>query len=248
MRLLVIDTSSVVSVALIQAPDDSSSGDAQILSDLVGTDTHRHAEDLTPAVRSALAEAGWDAPDVILAGDGPGPFTGLRVGLATAQTLAFAWGIPVYGLCSLDGLAHQAAPLAVAAGASELLAVLDARRKELYWARYSSRGERLDGPHVGGVETLPMRAETLPVNGTSLSDGVVLAGAGVAARSEQLAAHPLPVLPGTESLAVSAAHLGLAWLEQGRPQDAPRARYLRESDAVVPGSMAGVDVKAGQRG
>lgn len=232
MRLLVIDTSSVVSVALIEAPDDPALPGARLLSDLIGTDTHRHAEDLTPAVRSALADAGWDAPDAILAGDGPGPFTGLRVGLATAQTLAFAWSIPVYGLCSLDGLAHQAAQPAAAEGRQELLAVLDARRKELYWARYSIRGERLDGPHVGGVDSLP--------------DGVALAGAGVAARSEQLAEHPLPVVQGTEELAVSAAHLGLSWLEQGRPERTPKARYLRESDAVVPGSMSGVHLTAGR--
>lgn len=228
MRLLVIDTSSVVSVASIEAADDPSVREGRVLSDLVGTDTHRHAEDLSPAIRVALAEAGWDAPDAILAGDGPGPFTGLRVGLATAKTLAFAWGVPVYGLCSLDGLAHQVAPQAALAGETEVVAVLDARRKEVYWARYDAAGVRLQGPHVGGIQALP--------------DGAVLAGAGVAARAEQLTAHPRSVLAGTESLAVSAAHLGLAWLEQGRPMLAPTARYLRESDAVVPGSMSGVDI------
>jgi len=238
VRLLVIDTSSVVSVALLEVGDDAPA----VVSSTVGTDTHRHAEDLVPAVRAALADAGWERPDAIVAGEGPGPFTGLRVGLATADTLAFAWGIPVYGLCSLDGLALQLAGRGVPGGAvprSEapaggFVAALDARRRELYWARYDARGVRVDGPHVGAPSALPA--------------GVPVAGAGAGARAAELAEAGLGVVPGTAGLPVSAAYLGLAWIAAGRPTAAPVARYLRESDAVVPGSMAGVDVNAGRAG
>lgn len=239
VRLLVIDTSSVVSVALLDVPDQGapapgaalSSPAATVLASFVGADTHRHAEDLVPAVRSALSEAGWVAPEAIVVGEGPGPFTGLRVGLATAQTLGFAWGVPVWGLCSLDGLAHQVR--ATHPELPEMLVALDARRKELYWGRYAADGTRLDGPHVGAVDSLPT--------------GIALAGAGASVRAEQIFAAGLAVIPGTESLPVDAAHLGLAWAEQGCPESSPQARYLRESDAVVPGSMAGVDVSSARQ-
>ena len=226
MRLLIIDTSYVVSVALLET---DANGSTQVLSDSVGTDTHRHAEDLVPAVRAALAQAGWERPDAVVVGEGPGPFTGLRVGLATADTLAFAWGVPVYGVCSLDGLAHQAASLA----AEPFIAALDARRRELYWGEYTAQGEAVGGPQVGAVGSLPA---ALPV-----------AGAGVTARAEELAAAGTRLVAGAEALPVSAAHLGLAWIAAGRPENPPVARYLRESDAVVPGSMAKVDLSAGKR-
>ena len=227
VRLLVIDTSSVVSAALLDVVEDGSG--ASVAFSFLGDDTHRHAEDLTPAVRSGLAQAGWERPDAILVGDGPGPFTGLRVGLATAATLGFAWGIPVHGICSLDGLAHQAAALAE----GDFAAALDARRKELYWARYNQAGERIEGPFVGAPAALPA--------------GLPIAGAGAAARAEELAHQGTPVLSGTQDWPVDAAQLGLAWLAAGRPQEAPQARYLRDSDAVVPGSMAGVDLSAAKR-
>lgn len=216
MRLLIIDTSSVVSVAAVSVDE---AGAADVVSRFVGTDTHRHAEDLTPAVARALAEAGWDRPDAVLVGEGPGPFTGLRVGLATAQTLAFAWDVPVLGLCSLDGLAHEVA----ARHHEPFLATLDARRKEVYWAAYDADGVRTDGPHVGKVAALPELA---------------VAGAGVAARSDEIREQGTRVLEGTQEMVVDAAELGLAWLAAGAPRTAPVARYLRESDAVVPRSMA----------
>lgn len=218
VRLLSLDTSSVVSVALLEVADAS---EPVILSDALGTDTHRHAEDLVPAVRAALAAAGWERPDAILVGEGPGPFTGLRVGLASAEVLAFAWGVPVYGLCSLDGLAQQLAPLA----GGEFVAALDARRKELYWGRYDAAGRPLGGPQVGAVSSLPQ--------------GLPVAGAGATARAAELAEADVAVVPGTETTPVSAAHLALAWLAAGRPEHAPVARYLRESDAVAPASLAG---------
>jgi tRNA threonylcarbamoyladenosine biosynthesis protein TsaB len=221
VRALIIDTSSVVSVAAIDTADE-----ARVLARFNGQDTHRHAEDLTPAVRSVLSQAGWDRPDVVLTGEGPGPFTGLRVGMATAQTLAFAWGVPVAGWCSLDGLAHAVA--GVPGTDQGFVAALDARRKELYWARYDAAGHRVDGPHVSAPSSLP-------------SD-VAVAGTGVAARAQEIAELGLTVVDGTEHQHADAADLGLSWLAAGAEITEPRARYLRESDAVVPASMAGVDV------
>lgn len=224
MRLLIIDTSSVVSVAAVTLPEDGAT--PTVHSTFTGTGTHRHAEDLTPAVARVLSEAGWDRPDAVLAGEGPGPFTGLRVGLATAQTLAFAWDVPVFGACSLDAVAY-----AVAQQHHEpFIATLDARRKELYWACYDAQGTRTDAPHVGKVAVLP----DLPV-----------AGAGVTARAQEIADAGVRVLDGTATQVADAADLALAWWAVGAPRTAPVARYLRESDAVVPSSMAGVDTHAG---
>jgi tRNA threonylcarbamoyl adenosine modification protein YeaZ len=76
-------------------------------------------------------------------GLGPGPFTGLRVGIVTALTLADARGLPVVGVCSLD---------AVGSGARTV--VTDARRKEVYWAAYDAEERRTDGPGVVRPEEL----------------------------------------------------------------------------------------------
>lgn len=225
MRALIIDTSSVVSVAAIDT-----AADPTVLARFNGHDTHRHAEDLAPAVSQVLERAGWSRPDIVVTGEGPGPFTGLRVGMATAQTLAFAWGAPVAGWCSLDGLARSIT--AQPGSAAGFIAALDARRKELYWARYDATGARVDGPHVSSPVGL---SEVMP-------HGVALAGAGVTARAQEISDLGIRVVPGSENVHVDAAELGLAWIAAGAVRNEPKARYLRESDAVVPASMAGVDV------
>ena len=93
----------------------------------------RHGEMLAPGIERVLADAGASATDLtgIAVGVGPGPFTGLRVGLVTARTLAFARGIPVHGVCSLDVLAADA----IDAGLDDFAVATDARRKEVYVAR-----------------------------------------------------------------------------------------------------------------
>ena len=111
-------------------------------------DARRHGELLAPAITATLDEAWVPRQDItaVAVGVGPGPFTGLRVGLVTARTLAAALEIPVYGVCTLDVLAAEA----VAAGRVDrpFLVATDARRREVYWAAYGDDGERLDGPHV----------------------------------------------------------------------------------------------------
>ncbi len=104
-------------------------------------DARAHTEQLAPLVRDTLAAAGATPADLtdIAVGTGPGPFTGLRVGLVTALTLGHALGIPVHGVCSLDALAEQA--LAEHDDLEEVLVATDARRKEVYWARYARGAE-----------------------------------------------------------------------------------------------------------
>ncbi len=111
----------------------------------VTVNARAHAEVLTPHILECLAEAGHYPADLdaVVVGCGPGPFTGLRVGMATAAAFADALGIPVHGVCSLDAIAVDAA----AVDDRDLLVVTDARRREVYWARYSG-GVRVTGPDV----------------------------------------------------------------------------------------------------
>jgi tRNA threonylcarbamoyl adenosine modification protein YeaZ len=137
VRLLAIDTATpAVTVALHD-------GD-RTLAERAVVDARRHGELVAPLVQDVLAEA-MTRPDQLTAiavGLGPGPYTGLRVGIVTAKVMAFSLGIPVYGVCSLDAIARRAS------GHADSFTVLtDARRKEVYWAGYE-RGERVSGPSV----------------------------------------------------------------------------------------------------
>ncbi|PZQ46567.1 MAG: tRNA (adenosine(37)-N6)-threonylcarbamoyltransferase complex dimerization subunit type 1 TsaB [Phenylobacterium zucineum] len=119
-------------------------------------DRRAHAEQLLPLVRRLLAEAGATpaALSGIVVGVGPGPFTGLRVGVAAAITMAEALGIPVRGVCSLDVVALDWAGRQDGPG-GEFAVVADARRKEVYWARYAADGTRLAGPFVTAPDAVP---------------------------------------------------------------------------------------------
>src|SRR5262249_28852528 len=136
---------------------------SQPLAQLVTVDAHRHAELLAPAIAKAIADAGAAQRDLtgIVAGVGPGPYTGLRVGLVTARVLGAALGIPVYGMCTLDAIAADVGGDAGASG--EFLVATDARRRELYWARYASAGRRTAGPEVSKPAEIPVAG--LPVAG-----------------------------------------------------------------------------------
>jgi tRNA threonylcarbamoyladenosine biosynthesis protein TsaB len=131
VAVLALDTSAAVAVALT---DET----GQTLAARSVQEHRRHAELLAPLIDEVLADAGVDrtAVTAVVAGTGPAPFTGLRVGLVTARALALALGVPVHGVCSLDAIAAQAVrDLALDAG-TEVLVVTDARRREVYWARY----------------------------------------------------------------------------------------------------------------
>lgn len=141
---------------------------------------NHHVELLVPLVTDVLADAGVSMDEVraVAVGVGPGPFTGTRVGVVTALTLGAALGVPVTGACSLDVLALGAVRAGAVTGTgAELLAVTDARRREVYWARYQLvvdgiRGDgvrRVEGPAVDHPAAVP-RAGELP----SVGSGAVL--------------------------------------------------------------------------
>ncbi|WP_460702081.1 tRNA (adenosine(37)-N6)-threonylcarbamoyltransferase complex dimerization subunit type 1 TsaB [Myceligenerans halotolerans] len=148
MPVLAIDTSAAVTVALV-----SESGGR--LAACSADERRRHAESLAPLITQVLDDAGVDRTELtaVVAGTGPAPFTGLRVGLVTARALALALGIPVLGVPSIDGLAAQAVSDLGLNPDDEVLVTSDARRKEVYWARY--RVVAHEGPHgVPVVETV----------------------------------------------------------------------------------------------
>jgi len=123
----------------------SADGGAQVLAERAVPSGTKHAELLAPAIRGVLTDAGLALADVdaVVTGLGPGPFTGLRVGVVTAAGIADARHLPAVGVCSLDAI-----------GAGARTVVTDARRKEVYWAAYAANGSRTDGPGGGRPEEL----------------------------------------------------------------------------------------------
>jgi len=129
-KVLAIDTStSRTSVAIIEA-------NTVVFSGFLDGAT-AHGPSLPALVQEALAIS--DVDEVVV-GMGPGPFTGLRVGIAFAQSFSLARGIPVRGVCSLDAIAAQI-------NDEDFIITVDARRKEVYWARYTG-GVRVGEPAV----------------------------------------------------------------------------------------------------
>lgn len=213
--LLAIDASATASAAVVLS--------GEVLARFASTETNTHAEVLAPAVQQVMAEANVTATDLgaVVAGVGPGPFTGLRAGLVTARSLAFAWGLDVHGVMSLDAIAHRAAEDAWRRGVDEFIVATDARRREVYWAHYSHVGgqfQRLHGPFVSA----PADVTPLPVYG---------AGAG-------LYPDVLASVPEFRTAVPDAGSLGLVGelaLRRGRGLLPVQPLYLRESDAKVPG-------------
>lgn len=175
-------------------------------------DGRRHGELLAPAVRRVLAAAGARRTDLtaVAVGVGPGPFTGLRVGLVTALVLGESLGIPVHGVCTLDVLAAQSGLGAGPDGAAEEFVVAtDARRREVYWARYAGT-RRVAGPAVGSPAGVGWTGPAV--------------GAGALAYPEHFPGARAPEYPAAEVLA------GL--VVAGYPPLPPRPLYLRRPDAV----------------
>ena len=208
MLLLAFDTATpAVTVALHDGQ--------RVLAETSTVDARRHGELLAPSIAKVLA--GTEPRDLtgIAVGVGPGPFTGLRVGVVTARVFSRTLGIPVHGICTLDALARAAVD--AQATSQEFLAVTDARRKELYWARYSAAGERLDGPAVNRPDDLPAG---LPIAGQAVS---LYPALGESIWPEHPSAAVLATLA-AERLAAGGAGL--------LP---PEPLYLRRPDAQIPG-------------
>lgn len=194
--LLAFDTATpAVTVALHD-------GD-RVVATSTKVDAMRHGELLAPGITAVLDEAWVPRQEItaVAVGVGPGPFTGLRVGLVTARTLAAVLQIPVYGVCTLDVLAAEA----VDTGAVDepFLVATDARRKEVYWAAYDEHGTRLDGPRVAKPADIAtdrpvvgrgalLYPEAFPnAVGPEHPDAGVLAGVVAAERAELLDPEPL---------------------------------------------------------
>jgi len=149
--ILAIDTATpAVTAGIVRRDGDR----IEVLAERVTVDARAHAERLTPNVVAALADAGLSVEDLnaVVVGCGPGPFTGLRVGMATAAAYGHAMGIPVRGVCSLDAIGIDTA--------GDVLVITDARRREVYWARYH-QGVRVDGPAVNAPADVPADAQAV---------------------------------------------------------------------------------------
>ena len=205
MLVLALDTSSAaVTVALADVDEDVRPRAQRTVVNAKG-----HGELLAPTIAACFEDAAAKPSDVgaIVAGLGPGPYTGLRVGLVTAAAIADALGVPTYGVCSLDAI-----------GGGERLVVTDARRKEVYWARYDAAGSCLDGPHVDKPSDVPRVPDYAgagvrlypDVFGEPLSDGYP---------------DPLVLIARARDRIVSNA-----------ASEALTPLYLRHPDAVVPGA------------
>jgi tRNA threonylcarbamoyl adenosine modification protein YeaZ len=208
--LLALDTATrLVTVALHDGAD--------VVAELTSDAPMKHGEQLAPLIAGVLERAGIVRQDLtaIGVGVGPGPFTGLRVGLVTARTLGFVLEIPVYGVCTLDVIAVEA--VATGAMAGDFAVATDARRKEVYLATYDVDGSRLDGPVVDKPAVL--------ANG--LAAGLPVAGEGPRLYPEDFPNAIPPSRPSAGWLARTIAEERAELLD-------PEPLYLRRPDAAVP--------------
>jgi tRNA threonylcarbamoyl adenosine modification protein YeaZ len=189
----------------------------EVVAQRVSVDARAHGELLAPAIQGVLGEAGVKPGELaaVVAGLGPGPFTGLRVGLVTAAAFGHSLGIPTYGVCSLDAIGWGLP--------GTVLAATDARRKELYWALYTD-GVRVAGPGVDRPDVVAARAAE--------------AGA-VRVVGEGGHKYPLgldvgePRYPVPMAMAVLAADRVL----RRAPSEPLTPLYLRRPDATLPGQQ-----------
>jgi tRNA threonylcarbamoyladenosine biosynthesis protein TsaB len=206
--LLAFDTATpLVTVALHDGSD--------VVWEAVSERPLQHGEQLAPLIDRALRETGLVRQDLtaVGVGVGPGPFTGLRVGLVTARTLGLALELPVYGVCTLDVLAVEAVD--TAAVTTDFVVATDARRKEVYLASYDEAAGRLDGPMVARPADV---ATEQPVVG----EGARL--------------YPEPFPHGVGPAMPSAGWLARVVTEERAELYDPEPLYLRRPDAATPGT------------
>jgi len=172
--------------------------------------------------RAADAAGGWEAVDLIAVGLGPGSFTGLRVGIATARGLATSLGLPVAGVCTLDALGMG---ILERGGDRSALAVLDARRGEVFAALYAPGAERLWEPLVLSPEDLAERV-------SALAEPPSAAGSGAVRFRHELVGRGVDVLDdGDPAHRVAARHICALAVAVGGGDDLPAPIYLRPPDA-----------------
>jgi tRNA threonylcarbamoyl adenosine modification protein YeaZ len=209
--VLVVDTSTPAVTAALVRVDDSG---VALVEERRHVDARAHGELLAPAIDDLLAKP--HELTAIVAGLGPGPFTGLRVGLVTAASMGHALSIPTYGVCSLDGIG------ALTSGVC--LVATDARRREIYWAAYDD-GVRVGEPAVDRPAEVLARVEPRPAH--AAGDGAVLyadvLGLPVTAEPRYPQAAPL-------------AEAALDRIRTSAPSEILTPLYLRRPDAVEPGA------------
>ena len=174
--------------------------------------------------RAAEAAGGWDAIDRIAVGTGPGSFTGLRVGIATARALGLSRGLPLSGAGTLDALGRG---LGEVAGERRCLAVLDARRGEVAAAVYSAAGEQLWGPWLGSPEELATRIPALP-------EAALCGGSGAVRFRQQLTSQAVEIPDDADPVHRVAARHICALAASGADEDESGSIapiYLRPPDA-----------------
>lgn len=217
MFVLALDTSSPAVTAGVVTVADSAPDTVVLAAERTALAVRGHGELLAPSVDDALREAGVAPADLgaVVVGTGPGPYTGLRVGLVTAAVFADLLSVPAYGVCSLDAIGQACADEA------GLLVATDARRREVYWARYE-HGTRIGGPAVDKPAEVPL-------------DGVTaIAGAGGELYAE--------VWPGVRRRAerypdpVALVRVALDRILGRAESDPLTPLYLRRPDAVAPGA------------
>ncbi len=213
MLVVVVDSATpAVTAALVEVGDRT----VEVVAERVTVDARAHGELLAPAIRAVLAEGGAQVGDLsaVVVGVGPGPFTGLRVGLVTAAAFSDTLNIPAYGVCTLDAIGRYAGP-------GRVLVATDARRREVYWALYDN-GSPVTGPAVN-------RPADLDLTGVSaaVGDGAI--------KYAELLGIPVRMQPRHPS-AAAFAELAADRVRAGAPGEPLTPLYLRRPDAVEPGA------------
>lgn len=217
-----LDTSSsLTSVAAIAE-------DGTLVATLEHDDPRRHAEVMAPLLQDLVSGIETSAVTGIAVGVGPGPYTGLRVAIASGLALGLAWQVPVHGLCSLDAVAAERQS---SAPGVPVVVAMDARRSEAYWAAYDGTGRRTEGPRVSPVGEVSAELARPHALWVARRVAALLAAGGHETSVDQ--AHDLPLdAHGEDSGATATALAGAGLLP-------PRPLYLRRPDAVAPAHLAG---------
>lgn len=225
MLVVVVDTSTpavTVALALID-PNAFGRLGVELIGERRTVDARAHGELLAPAISAVLAEADTAGRDLaaLVAGLGPGPFTGLRVGLMTAAVMGQALAIPTYGVCSLDAIG------AVTTGTT--LVATDARRKEVYWAIYRD-GIRLTEPSVNKPDAVAGLLDGAGVE-RAVGDGARLYASALPVPVVDEPRYPPPL---------ALAGLAADRIRGRAPGEVLTPLYLRRPDATEPGQRKAV--------
>lgn len=228
--VLAVDTATEVCLAAVGELDETG-GVVRLLASRAPVDARRHGELLAPLIGEVLAEVGARPAELggIVVGLGPGPFTSLRVGVVTAASLGDVLGVRAVGVCTLDAIAG-----AVPAGSPEaagLLVATDARRREVYWARYAG-GVRVAGPSVERPAVLAEQLKAEQLKAEQLGEQPAVAGSGAVLYPEL--GRPLDGVRFPDPLAL--LRLGVTALLADEAPGPLVPLYLRRPDAVPPGA------------